>query len=516
MAIDDFRTQAAAVRGLLGDLGVTDEDYINAKKARVKAAQDSVEADLAGSLLEAPKHYTTKIKDEKGTFGLLKDAFFGEMKGPLAAMFAPEYVEAKQNYATDLKAYAAAEAERQKLGVMDPQVEAYARILDEIDPVKAAYVRASNSVKEFDGNDYTLSEGQKRMSGFDDSLLAEGNEKDLRTAAMRERDDIGDKMGITDPRALGSLLGVLTEPTITTQLSDGTTLHSNAITPWLEQWAAGKVNGQNGATTVPGGDPTVAGGGSSTPGLSSSGVTPEAAAEATTRAEVNKATAEEIAAAPGSIRSADKILANLNRIGGRQLVPDENGNESYRFVAGEGVEDLYGSVDAFMPDALRLRSAENNKLAEIEMLLGSLSIEERDKLKGSGTITDSEQAKLDSSISALSRGSKGEGFLSNVFGGFGQGKISDEMVNEHLNIIYDVMENARDRAAGLAPSNFQTEGASDYTQRKNFTGMSSESFDRELFSGRLKPGNIYITPTGEKRRYEVTEDGKPLLVKVEQ
>jgi hypothetical protein len=155
-------------------------------------------------------------------------------------------------------------------------------------------------------------------------------------------------------------------------------------------------------------------------------------------------------------------------------------------------------------------------LAEIEMLLGSLSIEERDKLKGSGTITDSEQSKLDSSISALFRGSKGEGFLANLFGGFGQGKISDAKMNEHLNIIYDVMENVRDRASGLVPRHNQTEGASDYTQRKNFTGMSSESFDRELFSGRLKPGNVYITPKGEKRRYLLTEDGKPQLVKVKQ
>ena len=152
-------------------------------------------------------------------------------------------------------------------------------------------------------------------------------------------------------------------------------------------------------------------------------------------------------------------------------------------------------------------------LAEVEMLLGSLSIEERDKLKGSGTITDSEQAKLDSSISALSRGSKGEGFLSTVFGGMGQGKISDEKMNEHLNIIYDVMENARDRAAGLTPQNFQTAGASDYTQRKNFTGMSDEAFERELYSGRLKPGNVYKTPDGTEARYQII-DGNPQFVEV--
>jgi hypothetical protein len=177
MAIDDFRTQADAMRGLLGNLGVTDEDYLNADKAKVKAAIDSVEADLAADPLVAPQHYASAIKDEKGTFGLLKDAFFGEMKGPLAAMFAPDYVEAKTNYATDLAAYGAAEKERLKLGVMDPQVEAFARLYDEIDPRRAAYIRAANSVKEFDGNDYTLAEGQNRINGFDNSLLASGPRK---------------------------------------------------------------------------------------------------------------------------------------------------------------------------------------------------------------------------------------------------------------------------------------------------------------------------------------------------
>jgi hypothetical protein len=177
MAIDDFRTQAEVMRGLLGDLGVTREDYLNADKAKVKKAKESVEAELAADPLVAPQHYASVIKDEKGTFGLLKDAFFGEMKGPLAAMFAPEYVAKKQQYATDLKAYAGAEEERLKLGVMDPQVESYARLFDEIDPKRAAYIRAANSVKEFDGNDRVISEGQSLLNGFDGSVMATGPEK---------------------------------------------------------------------------------------------------------------------------------------------------------------------------------------------------------------------------------------------------------------------------------------------------------------------------------------------------
>jgi hypothetical protein len=493
MAIDDFRTQADAMRGLLGNLGVTDEDYLNADKAKVKAAIDSVEADLAADPLVAPQHYASAIKDEKGTFGLLKDAFFGEMKGPLAAMFAPDYVEAKTNYATDLAAYGAAEKERLKLGVMDPQVEAFARLYDEIDPRRAAYIRAANSVKEFDGNDYSLSEGQKRMSGFDNSLLAEGNERDLRTAAMRERDDMADKMGINDPYSQGSLLGVLTEPTITTQLADGTTLHSNAITPWLEQYTANRLYGPGGTGNAAGNPEAPANNG--IPGVSSGGVTTEGAALAETRKALNARTAQEIADAPEAIRGYDKIISNLDRLGERRQRDDG----SYEFVPNDSTNALYGPVDSFMPDAFRSGDTSDMK-AEVDMLLGSLSIEERDKLKGTGTITDSEQNKLDSSISALSRG--GEGF----WGGFGKGKISDGKMAEHINIIYEVMENARARAAGLVAPNFQTDDAADFTQRTSFIGMSDEAFEAEMDSGRLKPGNVYTTPDGAKMRW----DGKQL------
>jgi hypothetical protein len=197
MAIDDFRTQAEAMRGLLGNLGVTEEDYRRADRAKVKAATDSVEADMAADPLVAPQHYASVIKDEKGTFGLLKDAFFGEMKGPLAAMFAPEYVAKKQQYATDLKAYAGAEEERLKLGVMDPQVESYARLFDEIDPKRAAYIRAANSVKEFDGNDRIISEGQSLLNGFDGSVMATGPEK-LTTAQKNWNFRQGLKAGSED------------------------------------------------------------------------------------------------------------------------------------------------------------------------------------------------------------------------------------------------------------------------------------------------------------------------------
>ena len=81
MAIDDFRTQAEAMRGLLGDVGVTDDDL---KKADLARGLLDIE-----SILQPPKHYATAMREEMGTGKFLGQAFFGEMAGPLAAMFAP-------------------------------------------------------------------------------------------------------------------------------------------------------------------------------------------------------------------------------------------------------------------------------------------------------------------------------------------------------------------------------------------------------------------------------------------
>jgi hypothetical protein len=97
MAIDDFRTQAEAMRGLLGDIGVTGDDY-----KRAEIAKGLLDID---SILQPPKHYATAMREEMGTPKFLGKAFFGEMAGPLAAMFAPDYLERKIQYAQDVKAY---------------------------------------------------------------------------------------------------------------------------------------------------------------------------------------------------------------------------------------------------------------------------------------------------------------------------------------------------------------------------------------------------------------------------
>lgn len=112
MAIDDFRTQAEAMRGLLGDIGVTEEDYENAKAAK------------RVSLLSPPEHFTSAIRDEKGTFGMLKDIFFGEMHAPLANMFAPDYVQRKAQYKEDLKSHLERQKRYQQQQIAEPYYDA--------------------------------------------------------------------------------------------------------------------------------------------------------------------------------------------------------------------------------------------------------------------------------------------------------------------------------------------------------------------------------------------------------
>jgi hypothetical protein len=128
MAIDDFRTQAEAMRGLLGDIGVTEEDYANAKAAK------------KDSLLSPPEHFTSAIRDEKGTFGMLKDIFFGEMHGPLANMFAPDYVQRKAQYASDLKNHSAMQLEQQKRALTEGYIDT---LNDGVETPEDAYARAA-------------------------------------------------------------------------------------------------------------------------------------------------------------------------------------------------------------------------------------------------------------------------------------------------------------------------------------------------------------------------------------
>jgi hypothetical protein len=130
---------------------------------------DRTEEEAVFSLLEMPKTAVQQEIEKDGKAKFAGKAILNALTGGLfTPILHPDLMDNKAKYASDLELY----QEQQKLGIMDPQVEAYASMFDESDPARAAYIRAANSVKEFDGNDYSLSHGQTRFSGFDDSVVA--------------------------------------------------------------------------------------------------------------------------------------------------------------------------------------------------------------------------------------------------------------------------------------------------------------------------------------------------------
>lgn len=118
MAIEEFEKQAGAMRGLLGDLGVDDDDYERA--AMVKKLEEASLATTPSIELQAPQHYASAMREEMGTGKFLGQAFLGEMHGPLGAMFAPEYAARKALYGEEVKTYAKQKAKLGTSGLADP------------------------------------------------------------------------------------------------------------------------------------------------------------------------------------------------------------------------------------------------------------------------------------------------------------------------------------------------------------------------------------------------------------
>jgi hypothetical protein len=118
MAIEEFDKQAKAMRGLLGDIGVEDEDYKRA--AMAKRLAEASQSTTPSIDLKPPRHYTTEMREEMGTGKFLGQAFFGEMHGPLGAMFAPEYAARKALYGEEVKTYAKQKADIGRSSLADP------------------------------------------------------------------------------------------------------------------------------------------------------------------------------------------------------------------------------------------------------------------------------------------------------------------------------------------------------------------------------------------------------------
>ena len=112
--------------------------------------------------------------------------------------------------------------------------------------------------------------------------------------------------------------------------------------------------------------------------------------------EVGKSNAQQISGAPALHTLSNDVVTILEQLGEY----DENGN----FVVGDATLDLYGVLDQAYPDKLRF-GKEANANAMINQVLAKLKLSEREKLKGQGQISDSEQRILAESVSTLlSRG----------------------------------------------------------------------------------------------------------------
>lgn len=121
------------------------------------------------SLLTPPKSPLEQARENHGGAGFMLKAILGGMTGT-GAMLLPEFSRSnKAQYESDLELYNT----YREMSLVDPQVEAYAKMFDEKDPLKAAAIRAGN-VSEFNPNDFTLGTNQTRFNPLGDAV-AEGH-----------------------------------------------------------------------------------------------------------------------------------------------------------------------------------------------------------------------------------------------------------------------------------------------------------------------------------------------------
>ena len=480
--------------------GVIDE---RTKKRRreapgIAAVEEGVATPEEGLLINGLLGLTAPVdpgKDFREYMGSQDGAkgFFGSVLNPILsrAIFSDEYDDyktAKSKYATDQALFdiaVAGQTKRAENSAGDEQLEALAALFPDNPTLQARIEAGLTNANSFDP--MTLSPGQIAVSPIDAGLFAQGLPKvepDNRTAPERtaqglaaavgldlSQDENGNYVNKDHAQAYAGLLSAAARGTVTQHNADGSQTHVNHITSALDH--ARQVAGQGVQTSTGNGANPNAG---SSPGGISAGLS-------TVATEQNKQLAQDVTGAREKVGVADKVLGTLDRLGTR----NQNEDGSYSFQPLQPVNEVYGSVNALYPDALR-GEEESDVIAEIELLTNTLSVEERQKLQGQGQITEGEQKMLSNSITALQRK------------GFGEGKISDAKVAEHLNIIYDVMERARERARGMQQAGGQPVREGEYTLRTNFKGMSDDAFDAEI--PYLRPGSTYTLPDGSKLKWD--------------
>ena len=453
---------------------------------------DRTEEEALYSLLQMPKTAVQQEIEKDGKAKFAGKAVLNALTGGLfTPILHPDLMDNRAKYASDLELY----QEQQKKGVVDPQVGRLAQYYaDQGREELALKLLAADGIEDMDLNSRVVGQGQHLVDGVTHESLFNVDPADRRTAAQRHADDTIAGMNITpdDPRyksVYSSLVTAYAEPSGVHTLADGSQVPYNTVDSVVSYWNS--VLGQPQQNAQSGSPDAVAGttaAGTASAGTANGGVvTPGMARDATARTALNERDATDIAGADKQVATFDKMLGTLDRIGTRNV--GEDGARS--FTPHGAVNEVYGSVNALYPDALR-GEAESDVIAEIELLTGMLTVEERQKLVGQGQITEGEQEMLARSITALNRS------------GWGNGKISDAKVAEHMNIIYNVLEDARERARDNQRIGNELTGEGvrpgEQTRRTNFKGVSDEVFEAEI--PYLRANQVYTLPDGTEMKWD--------------
>lgn len=341
-----FQEQLEELQKLTNQAGVTREMVAN--------------AGVSDGLLpvQKPKHWTEKARDRDGNMKFFGKMLLGGFTGLTPLLF-PEAIGAKARYASELDIYedelkhAREQALRQQYVdvLMDPNSTHRDRI--------AAGVMGGG-LSEVDPNAKVISPGSQMVGAGTGELIH------------------------SNPAAPPTLPASIQEFERWVQLNPNATdaqkkeAYDNIVV------APKTLNGT--LTNAMTGAPV---GGNRDPYLENT--TEQAEAE-----EAGKFNAQQVSGAPALYTLSNDVVSILEQLGEY----DENGN----FVVGDAALDLYGVLDQAYPDKLRF-GKEANANALINQVLAKLKLSEREKLKGQGQISDSEQRILAESVSTLlSRG----------------------------------------------------------------------------------------------------------------
>ena len=393
---------------------------------------------VMGGLLSAPVSPYEQAKQNHGDgFGFFMKSMLVAKNPALAGWLMPELSASNlAQYKSDMELY----NKYREMSLVDPQDQAVADLID--DPLKKALVLAGG-IKEMDLNNKVLSPGQRFISGLNQEVLASGGPVDNRTTDQRNADAIAENLGVDlstqgGKNAYADIMAAVAEPTITTTLPDGSVRTSNSIDAVYDRFRSGAYGNQQaqGSATSPSGGSTSTGNQNQGPAVPRSyQVTPEEAQQASLDQAVTDQLAKEAAAAEVALKDYDKIMGSLNSMGEWKETTDADGSEVRKFVPGNGLEWILGSMQGTEPfKAVSTFFSQDAADAEANLnnLLAMLTVNERQRLVGQGQITEGEQKMLAEGVSLLT-----------------QTTISEEEAARAFELIGTAMGDSKVRAEGI-------------------------------------------------------------------